>query len=77
MVWKDGWGKKVILAAPLPHVEVQLSAQPLLTSNDGLFEWSAELPRDHRMKKGKMNTGCSCKSVLTCVSRSLFFQSPG
>jgi len=43
--------KKVILAAPLPHMEVQLSAQPLLTSSDGLFEWSAQPLRDRGMKK--------------------------
>lgn len=46
-----GGGKKVILAAPLTHAEVQQSAQPLLTSNDGLFEWSAQPLRNHRIKK--------------------------
>ena len=44
-------GKKLILAAPLPRMEVQQSAQPLLISSDGLFEWSAQPLRDHRMKK--------------------------
>lgn len=48
----ERWGgQKVILAALLPHMEVQQSAQPLLISNDGLFKWSAQPLRDHRMRK--------------------------
>lgn len=49
VVRKGGW-EKIILAALLPHVEAQLSAQPVLTSNDEGFEWSSQPLRDHRMR---------------------------
>lgn len=49
VVQKGGW-EEIILAALLPHVEAQLSAQPVLTSNDGWFEWSSQPLRDHRLK---------------------------
>lgn len=44
-LWCDvgrGDGEKVIHASPLSHMEIQQSAQPVLPSNDGLFEWCAQ-----------------------------------
>lgn len=48
-----GGGKPVIHAAPLSHMEVQQSVQPLLASNDGLFEWSGQPLRISGWKKKK------------------------
>lgn len=42
VMWEEGTGKKVIHASPLSHMEIQQSAQPVLPSNDGLFEWCAQ-----------------------------------
>lgn len=60
VMWEERRGKKVIHASPLSHMEVQQSAQPVLTPNDGLFEWSAQPLRITRWKKkGKMSTDTS------------------
>lgn len=50
---EEGREKKVAHAAALSHLEVQQSAQPVLTSNDRLFEWSAQPLRIIGWKKKK------------------------
>lgn len=48
----EGWvGGKILLLSVFAHTDVHLSAQPLLTFNDGLLEWPAQPLRDQRRKK--------------------------
>jgi len=77
VMWKGGWEKRLFL---LLHCLIwKFSCQPNPCWH--LVTGCLNGPHNHweiaGWKKGKMGTSCSCKSVLTCVSKSLFFGSPG
>lgn len=67
VVQKGGWGREVILAAPLGHTDV-----PRLPSPFGhpVMDWLMCTTVDGRRGK-KVSSSCSFQSVPTCASRSL------